>query len=155
MAGRRRTRRRKQRKQRGGSLLQARFNTAAIQGQTLPLEATENEPLLEWPAPPLDTYVTLICYDPNAIAPAWLHWLVVNCVGTSPNSGDTLLEWAPPAPPPNTGKHEYKIQLFKHTYKIPVDVAPTQRGYFNVREFAEKNRLEPMAKTSFFVKAPA
>ena len=151
MVSRANHRRRTRRKRRGGGGLNARFGTTRIQGQTLQKEVAENYPDITWTAPPLDTFITLLCYDPDATAKAWLHWLVVNCVGDGPTSGDTLMEWEPPAPPPKTGKHRYILQAFTHTYKIPVEEKPSQRGYFSVKAFVEKNRLTPLAQTSFLV----
>ena len=143
-----RRRTRKKRRQQGGQRrLKATIGTTVLQGQRLSLTAARAEPTVTWSAPPLDAYVTLVCHDPDATASAWLHWLVVNCTGTDPNSGDTRIEWAPPTPPPGTGVHRYILQTYTHTYKIPPLMM--ERGYFNHAEFARTNRLSPLAQTSF------
>lgn len=141
-------RRTRKKRQRGGQpRLNATLGTTILQGQRLSLAAARAEPTVTWSAPPPDAYVTLVCHDPDATAKSWLHWLVVNCTGTDPNSGDTRVEWAPPTPPPGTGVHHYILQTYTHTYKIPPFTL--ERGYFNPAEFAKTNRLSPLSQTSF------
>jgi hypothetical protein len=109
---------------------------------------TIQEPTVKWTPPdPSDTYpfITLICFDPDAKARSWLHWLIVNATGDSPLSGETFMEWEPPAPPSGTGIHRYYFCIFKHPAKVIPDAQPKERGYFDVRKLVDEYRMEPVA----------
>lgn len=141
---------RKVSKQRGGHFNSLKFpgnlkvslGGAEASGQLLNKSKTIEEPFVYWQQPAQDSYRTLLCVDPDATAPSWLHWLVTNCTGTEPNSGSEIVKWEPPAPA--KGTHTYYFCLFSHAYRIEVDV-PKQRGYFGLEEFVEKNGLEPVS----------
>jgi phosphatidylethanolamine-binding protein (PEBP) family uncharacterized protein len=131
--------------QRGGQVEGLKFsgklnvtlaNTVA-RGQIVNQSLTIEKPLVKWPVE-ADTYYTLICVDPDATAKSWLHWLVINCDGSTPESGSEIVKWAPPTPP--SGTHTYYFCLFSHAYKLVID-APKQRGYFKIDEFARDNGL--------------
>ena len=127
------------------------FGTSRVMnGQLLSQVTTKDAPAVEWDAPTGD-FRTLLCFDPDAPARAWCHWLVVNCDGGAPLSGETLMDWAPPAPP--SGIHRYYVCLFSHTSRVTTEDAPTQRGYFKVRPFLEKYGMRPVAYTMFRVKS--
>ena len=121
--------------------LQVSLSNIKATGQLLNRSKTIESPVISW-SQPLDSYRTLVCVDPDASAPSWLHWLIVNCTGTSPDSGTEIVKWSPPSPPPNTGTHRYYFCLFTHTYKVNVET-PKQLGYFNLEEFVKSNGLEP------------
>jgi phosphatidylethanolamine-binding protein (PEBP) family uncharacterized protein len=147
---------RKTRRQRGGNIDKLRFsknlnvtisNTKAT-GQLVNQQKTLGVPDVKWATEEGKLY-TLICVDPDATAKSWLHWLVVNC-DTGPESGTTLIKWAPPTPP--SGTHRYYFCLFSHAYKILPD-APSQRGYFDVNAFVAKNGLVPERVASILVRS--
>jgi phosphatidylethanolamine-binding protein (PEBP) family uncharacterized protein len=141
------------RRQRGGAdrALQASFPDVEIKEDALiPLASTKEAPLLVWKAPLAETYITLIVFDPDAKAKAWLHWLVVNCKGVDPSTGTEIVSWEPPAPP--SGTHTYSIALYTHVYPITIKT-PDQRGYFNVDEFMKTHALEKQTVRTFRVKA--
>lgn len=115
---------------------------------------TIETPVVNWQQPAQDSYRTLLCVDPDATAPCWLHWLVTNCTGTEPNSGSEIVKWEPPTPPPGTGLHTYYFCLFSHAYTLNID-APKQRGYFDLEEFVKKNGLEPISFTTIRVRTLA
>uniref|UniRef100_A0A6C0JVS3 Phosphatidylethanolamine-binding protein n=1 Tax=viral metagenome TaxID=1070528 RepID=A0A6C0JVS3_9ZZZZ len=135
------------RKMRGGSRLNVTFGQIKATGQLVNKRATIEKPIVKWATEP-DTYYTIICIDPDAVAKSWLHWMVVNCEGGNPDSGSELVKWAPPTPP--SGTHNYIFYLFSHTYKIAVD-PPEQRGYFKIDEFVKNNGLYKKKVTSIKV----
>jgi len=156
----RRKTRKARRKQRGGAAaetvegisfpntasLMASFSKAEMKGESIPLEDTQEKPLIVWDKPSPGTHVTFICFDPDATAKSWLHWLVVNCTGVDTSSGTEIVDWTPPAPP--SGTHTYYMATFEHVF--PINVKPfTQRGYFNLQEFVKTHALEPRSITSF------
>lgn len=171
-ANRRRKTRRRSRRQRAGSAtaallptelqgltfasrpLSVTLNGRAVQpGAQLERAATVSRPTVSWSVPASGApYRALLCFDPDAPARSWLHWLVVNCTGVAPDSGDTVMDWEPPSPP--TGTHRYYLCLFEHEYPLKV-ATPKQRGYFNVRDFLESHGLSPLQLTFVQVSATA
>jgi phosphatidylethanolamine-binding protein (PEBP) family uncharacterized protein len=128
------------------SALSVRFqNGAAATGAIIPLEATHSEPAVSWSPPAPGVFRTLLCVDPDASAPAWLHWLVVNAEGDGPGSGTTFVPWAPPSPPAGTGVHRYYFCLFEHEAAVVAEEKPMERGYFKMEDFVRRNGMRPVA----------
>lgn len=130
----RRHRHRQTRKKRGGSLLTVRFAEGQA-SRNYPLYRAQDTPIASWPqqlGP-----VTLICWDPDALKSSWLHWLVTNCKGTGPESGTTLVPWAPPTPP--SGTHRYIFGLYAS--KNPIHPDTPLRPEFDPAAFAAANGL--------------
>lgn len=164
-------RRRRHRTQRGG-------NSAVLQGADAPplsssspkpvlkvagatnaapfqVEATvQAQPVVSWTSPPPETYYTLVAWDPDAPAKSWLHWLITNITGSNPTTGEEVVTWSPPTPPPGTGPHRYIFGLFSH--EQPIDVSPPQsRGNFSPSTFAANHKLTFIAYQAFRVKPAA
>jgi phosphatidylethanolamine-binding protein (PEBP) family uncharacterized protein len=178
---RRRTKRLRRRLQAGGAaavpMLAATFpatldvtlnDGTKAAGQLVTAAAATPEPQVSWQATP-NTFYTLLCFDPDALAAAWLHWLVTNIEGGSPNAGkrpceqgrkpcvtnmvtlgETLVPWAPPTPP--SGIHRYYFCLFSHDARV-VTPAPKEWGYFKPAEFVAKSGLKPVAAAFYGVRA--
>jgi hypothetical protein len=113
--------------------------SATPEGPETSVSAASLEPQVSWtPASPAARY-TILCWDPDAPARAWVHWLVVNCTGGggagSVKSGEVIAPWTPPAPPPGTGQHRYIFGLFEHVGQSPIQIRLTARGGFSVTEF--------------------
>lgn len=133
------------------SQLDVKFGVRQANGTQFLQAAVQDAPTVRWAIPPVNEYRTLLCFDPDAPAKSWLHWLVVNATGPDPASGRTYMEWTPPAPP--EGAHRYYFVLSRHAYPIPEDAVPDQRGYFNVAEFVKRYALEPIAASFLRVAA--
>ncbi len=118
-------------------------------GQLVGKAAATPEPQVSWPQEP-GLMHTLLCFDPDAPAADWLHWLVANIEGSSPGSGETFVSWAPPAPP--SGTHRYFFCLFKHAARV-VQPPPKERGYFKTAEFVKAAGLTPVAAAFYRVRA--
>lgn len=143
------------RAQKGGQLvpsLRVEFGgaagaAAAAPGPLLSREQTQQQPEVSWsPSSPLsDTLYSLVCIDPDAPAPnaPWLHWLVVNAAGSTPDSGDELVRWAPPTPPAGTGTHRYEFTLYRQVAALRLPPPPLRAG-FDLQSFEATNRLEPL-----------
>ena len=114
--------------------LQLRFGPEPVSnGQLLSKMMTTNAPAVNWSAPADGQFRTLLCFDPDAPARAWCHWLIVNCDGSGPLSGETFMEWNAPAPP--SGTHRYFVCLFEHPSRVTEDDRPKEPGYFKVQPF--------------------
>jgi len=145
--------RRTRKKQRGGSnagsnaegisfprTLSVSFDKIPVRNnQLLTIEKTAREPFVQWTKGPEDPpFKTLVCFDPDSKAKSWLHWLVVNCEGTSAQNCEEVVPWSGPSPA--QGVHRYYFCLFSHEYKLNV-VTPEQLGLFDINEFVTKNGL--------------
>uniref|UniRef100_A0A6C0KUL8 Large ribosomal subunit protein mL38 n=1 Tax=viral metagenome TaxID=1070528 RepID=A0A6C0KUL8_9ZZZZ len=91
-------------------------------GQLITKEEANTEPNVEYTAYP-DTLYTLLIYDPDAVTDThnFIHWLVVNINGEKIDEGKHLLSYTGPNPPPNSGLHHYKFELFTQPAVIPID----------------------------------
>lgn len=132
------TRRRstRRRRQRGGNILTVRF-AEGLATRSAPLFTAKDTPTASWP---VQTFVTLICWDPDAPKPSWLHWMVTNCVGIGPESGTTVVPWTPPTPP--SGTHRYIFAIYVSS--TPIDVHIEKRGNFDPAAFAAEYGLKQL-----------
>jgi phosphatidylethanolamine-binding protein (PEBP) family uncharacterized protein len=121
----------------------ASSDSASEYGSTLTIEEAQPEPHAYWTAPPASVLYTIVCWDPDAPAKSWLHWLVMNCAGTDPTSGNIIVDWAPPSPPRKSGLHRYIFGLFQQAAQIPPPHMTSQGG-FNMASFAGQNQLTPL-----------
>lgn len=89
------------RKQRGGSnVFRIMYNGVEVNGQELDKVISSSAPEITIPE---NHYV--IMYDPDAIYPEYIHWIVTN--------SSTPLPYIGPSPPPRTGMHHYVFLLIK------------------------------------------
>jgi phosphatidylethanolamine-binding protein (PEBP) family uncharacterized protein len=124
-------------------------SAAAGQVFTADAPAIRTEPRTSWePAP--GAFYTLMCIDPDAVAPVWLHMLITNIEGGSSAAGETLVPWAPPTPP--SGTHRYYMCLFEHA-AATILTAPKGRGYFKPTEYIRAAGLRPVAAAMWRVRA--
>lgn len=124
---------------------------APAKGQIVTVEAATPKPQVSW-TPTASTFYTLMCFDPDAPASTWLHWLVTNIEGGTPASGQTLMSWAPPTPPPSTGIHHYYFCLFSHEARV-IARAPKERGYFKPADFIAPAGMKPVSVAFYRVRA--
>ena len=121
-------------------------------GPVYTIYETAHEPYPVWTPPTPPTLYSIMCWDPDASAKSFLHWLVVNCKGSDNSDGKVLAKWSPPSPPPGTGEHRYIIMLFEQTK--PIDISEiTERGNFNPNTFATANGMKALMYRGFRVKA--
>lgn len=103
-----------------------RYGNIKINGQMLTPEQTQMQPSVTYMSSSNELY-TLILHDPNAVTTTnsknHIHWLLINIPGSSINNGNInngtiLLPYKGPAPPPNSGIHNYIFELYKQPNKI-------------------------------------
>ena len=133
--------------------------SGAIFGNVLTKTEARPKPYTTWAQPPAGTNYLLLCWDPD-VMPAddsgktppntgYLHWLVVNCTGINPASGQELVPWTPPKPP--SGKHRYIFGLFQQ--KGPLNLPAPTRENFQIATFTQTNNLTPLLYKGIRVKA--
>lgn len=89
------------------------YNNLEIKnGRFITPKETRVEPKIEYYAKPNALY-TLIMHDPDAVGGNLIHWIIVNIDGNNLHSGDELLKYKGPAPPPGSGRHKYIFLFFK------------------------------------------
>ncbi|MEU8436497.1 YbhB/YbcL family Raf kinase inhibitor-like protein [Streptomyces sp. NPDC029216] len=114
-------------------------------------EGEDVSPPLTWTAAPEGTAeLLLLCEDPDAPGPAFLHWLVTGIdpwtggveEGRVPHGGRSWpngfgrLGWGGPMPPPGHGPHRY----FFHLYALAQPVLLRERPDVNAVHSAVRHR---------------
>ena len=91
------------------------YNRKRVEGQYLTTEETQNVPLVSLKGLDTNKKYILIMNDPDALGGNRIHWLVSNINGNHFNSGNHLLFYRGPAPPRNSGIHNYIFSLYEMT----------------------------------------
>lgn len=103
---------------------------------------------------------TLVMIDPDAgketptsVRPGnyYLHWLVVNITAGSIQSGDAIVPYQGPTPPPGTGKHEYIFQLYEQPCGLTNGLTKLSRPNWSLDAFLKGKNLHLVAQTSMMV----
>jgi len=106
------------------------------------------------------TLVTLLMTDPDApsrenpVRAEWMHWAVANIEAGDVSSGDTVVEYNGPSPPPGTGKHRYIFTAYAQTQGRIKVTAPSGRNNFDSKAFASTHHLTALASTQFVCQTP-
>ena len=114
------------------------FDETRVNGAQLPREVTAAQPTIVVTGVTAP-FCSVICFDPDATAPCWIHMFKANCVDCELVTGTDAFEWTPPAPA--MGIHKYIFGLFTHEY--PITEFPKERGYFDVAAFTKANGMRP------------
>lgn len=138
----------KKTRKRGGQMsMNIRYPSFTLKNSsTSTVDATAEEPTTSLPRVPL---ATLIMHDPNSSQPSWLHWLVINIPNGDIRKGSIIVPYNGPSPPPNTGIHNYKFELYKQI--SPIEVSSLERNHFSPSLFASKYKLTLLKRRSFKV----
>ena len=88
-------------------------------------------------------------YDPDAVVPMWLHYLVINIPNGDIKKGDVVIPYQGPSPPPNTGIHRYIFEQLEQSGSLSLNIK--NRGGFDIDTFIEKNNLMPRSKKNMRV----
>lgn len=123
--------------------------TRVVYRDKLALKDVQKQPRIDFEYLPNKRYVTLMV-DPDAPSRSeplykyWLHWLIIN-------KDETVLEYNPPAPPPNTGEHRYYVYIFEQQNPNKLIIKKPGRTKFNLRSFVNKHQLIPITSSMFRV----
>jgi len=117
-----------------------------MNNSTTTIKATEEEPTIVLPSIPL---TTLIMHDPNSSQPSWLHWLITNIPNGDIIKGSVIVPYNGPSPPPGTGVHNYKFELYKQRNQI--NISSLERNHFSPSDFMNENGLTFLKRKSFKV----
>lgn len=75
------------------------------------------KPSIHYPAESNKLY-TLIMHDPDAPVGNVVHWTVINIKGSDINTGNEIIKYKGPAPPPGSGIHRYIFLVFEQKTEI-------------------------------------
>lgn len=109
----------------------------------------DNYPTIKMPQNADATHLyTLFMLDPDAPskqsprARNWLHWLVVNVPGNDLKSGTLIVDYNPPTPPEDSGRHRYIFVVLQQQGRIEKhNIAG--RAKFKIKEYAKDHQLSP------------
>ena len=152
---------RRAKKQRAGGSLHCYTRTQPCpDAPILTREQTATQPHITLPSS-IQYPAVLVMFDndvPPASKPGYLHWLRVY---NAPNEYTDIVPYAPPTPPPESGRknsqgiwfHEYIFQLYSQV-KTPIPQV-SQRPAFNITNFKKKLAITsaPIAEDNFRVNA--
>jgi hypothetical protein len=109
--------------------MEINYNGKVVAGQHLSTEETQIVPVVQLKGLDLDTnkkYV-LIMNDPNAVGGNRIHWIVYGIRGNQFYGGTHLLYYRGPAPPKNSGIHNYIFSLYEMTDDVHLFLSETDR----------------------------
>ena len=136
------------RKQKGGAF-SVQFQGKEAMGNVRPQNQTLEQPIVQWNAKSNGLYAILM-WDPDAPAPSWIHWFVVNIPGAQLSEGETLLSYKPPTPP--SGTHRYYVTVFQQPQHLTIYI-PGERGNFSVPQLVSQHGLRKIGEKMIRVKA--
>ncbi|XP_078588465.1 phosphatidylethanolamine-binding protein 4-like isoform X1 [Branchiostoma floridae x Branchiostoma japonicum] len=129
----------------------------------------ERPPRVKYEKAKKDARYLLVMVDPDAPSAKnpemayWRHWLVTYILGEDlqkgiqsqdwSSVGRTLTTYAPPTPPPGSGRHRYRFLLFLEPPTHPIILTQEQqkhRGKFDLKAFLQEMKFgDPVAATEF------
>jgi phosphatidylethanolamine-binding protein (PEBP) family uncharacterized protein len=115
--------------------------------EILKVSETQIEPKIKLNVDPNNLY-TLILYDPDAVGGTHIHWVKVNITNNDINTGNIIIPYKGPAPPPKSGKHRYIFNLYKQTGECKINpINERVMGISNLKKML--NLDKPIFKIKF------
>ena len=151
-----RVRKTKKYKKRGGSSMEIGYPRFKVDNQEVSEKDTTYAPTIKlYPI----RYSTLIMYDPDSVGNRvpdsiqlpYLHLLVINIKNGDVNTGDIIVTYAKPTPPPGTGNHRYIFEQLEQP--SPFTFATPERDKFDINNFKKQHNLALKATKMFHINA--
>jgi hypothetical protein len=98
----------------------------------------QEEPKIELNIIPNELY-TLILYDPDAVGGTMIHWAIVNITNNDIKTGNIIIPYKGPAPPPKSGKHRYIFNLYEQDRDIFIE--PMNERQMELDKLEDKLKL--------------
>jgi phosphatidylethanolamine-binding protein (PEBP) family uncharacterized protein len=127
---------RKSKKKGGGNSMEVVYPSFTVNNNETNENSTKVKPTIKLYQMP---YSTLIMYDPDTSSGTYLHYLVINIPNGNISSGDTIVSYAPPTPPPGSGTHRYIFEQLQQS--SPFIFAEPERSGFDMLNFKQQNGL--------------
>jgi phosphatidylethanolamine-binding protein (PEBP) family uncharacterized protein len=148
--------------------MKVQYGTKNVRNGQLPFtqEETASQPTVS--EIPSEGCYTLVMIDPDAGGTPngprpgnsdryYLHWIVVNISGGNIMSGDAIVPYNGPTPPPGTGfknQHEYIFQLYEQPCGLTNGLTVKDRPNWSLQKFLQGKNLTLVATKSFVVPSP-
>lgn len=115
------------------------YNNKLIKdGDFLRVTDVQEEPKINLNINPNKSYA-LIKYDPDAVGGTMIHWAKVNITNNDIKSGNIIIPYKGPAPPPKSGKHRYIFNLYEQDRDIFVE--PMNERQMELDKLEDKLKL--------------
>lgn len=115
--------------------------------QFLTVSESQVEPEIKINVDPSKLY-TLVLYDPDAINGTYIHWTKTNITHNDIKTGNIIIPYKGPAPPPKTGKHHYIFNLYQQN--AVNKMLPLEQRVFELNELENKLQVNnPIYKIQF------
>jgi len=116
-------------------------------GQFLTVSESQMEPEIKLNIDANKLY-TLVVYDPDAINGTYIHWTKTNITNNDIKTGNIIIPYKGPAPPPKTGKHHYIFNLYQQN--AVNKMLPLEERAFELNELENKLQVNnPIYKIQF------
>lgn len=125
-----------------------KYNTNIQNNSYKTKESTSFKPTIKLLNIPLSTF---IMYDPDAIQPQYIHYLVTNISNGNISSGATVFDYMGPAPPVGSGTHRYIFEQLQQ--QTPIQVNINERAKFDISQFKQIYNLNTRASKKFKVRS--
>jgi len=112
------------------------YNENILQNnQFLNISETQAEPHINLNVNPNKLY-TLVFYDPDAISGTYIHWIKTNITNSDIKTGNIIIPYKGPSPPPKTGKHHYIFNLYEQNGENKL--GPLEEKVFELNQLENK-----------------
>lgn len=113
----------------------------------LKVSQTQSEPKIQLNIIPNELY-TLILYDPDAVGGTHIHWTIINITNNDIKTGNIIIPYKGPSPPPKSGKHHYIFSLYKQN-KVK-NIKPMEERVIDIEDFESILKIDkPIFETKF------
>lgn len=113
----------------------------------LKVSETQIEPEIKLNVNP-NKFYTLIIHDPDAVGGTHIHLAKNNITNNDIKSGNTILPYYGPAPPPKSGKHHYTFSLHEQSDKNIIE--PINERIIEIEELRKNLKVgSPIFVTKF------
>jgi phosphatidylethanolamine-binding protein (PEBP) family uncharacterized protein len=116
-------------------------------GQFLTVSESQIEPEIKLSVNPSKLY-TLFLYDPDAVGGTYIHWTKTNISNNDIKTGNIIIPYKGPAPPPKTGNHRYIFHLYQQNGVNKM--LPLEERAFELNDLENKLEInDPIFKIQF------
>ena len=116
-------------------------------GEFLKVSETQVEPEIKLNKSQNNIY-TLILYDPDAVGGTHIHWSIINISSNDIKTGNIIIPYKGPAPPPKSGKHHYNFCLYKQNRENNIE--PIDKIQIEIDDLENMLKVgEPIFETKF------
>lgn len=116
-------------------------------GEFLKVSETQVEPEIKLNKSQNNIY-TLILHDPDAVGGTHIHLSIINITGNDVKTGNIIIPYKGPAPPPKSGKHSYIFGLYKQNRVN--NIKPIDKRQIDINDLENMLKVgDPIFETKF------